>query len=151
MNERLEFVARLLDGEQMASLCREFGISRKTGYKIFNHYKECGLEGLEDRSQRPIHPGNRIPLNWSDLFFVRRRRNPVGVPQKFERNGRYPFVGKSIGRINTFFTQVQRLLNPSITMCQRAFCRANIPKWRGQGDYRHYQVATFWLIGSCHL
>ena len=42
MDEKLKFVARLLDGEQMASLCREFGISRKTGYKIFNRYKECG-------------------------------------------------------------------------------------------------------------
>ena len=33
MDERLKFIARLLDGEQMAGLCREFGISRKTGYK----------------------------------------------------------------------------------------------------------------------
>ena len=34
MDERLKFVARLLEGEQMGGLCREFGISRKTGYKI---------------------------------------------------------------------------------------------------------------------
>ena len=34
MDEKLKFVARLLDGEKMAVLCREFGISRKTGYKI---------------------------------------------------------------------------------------------------------------------
>jgi putative transposase len=27
----------------MAPLCREFGISRVTGYKIFNRYKECVL------------------------------------------------------------------------------------------------------------
>ena len=47
MDERLRFVARLLEGEQMSHLCREFGISRKTGYKIFDRYKETGLEGLE--------------------------------------------------------------------------------------------------------
>ena len=35
MDERLRFVARLLDGEKMAVLCREFDVSRKTGYKIF--------------------------------------------------------------------------------------------------------------------
>jgi putative transposase len=29
----------------MAGLCREFGISRKTGYKIFTRYNEIGLEG----------------------------------------------------------------------------------------------------------
>ncbi|MEM1403135.1 MAG: helix-turn-helix domain-containing protein, partial [Pseudomonadota bacterium] len=34
MDERLKFVARYLDGEKMSALCREFGISRPTGYKI---------------------------------------------------------------------------------------------------------------------
>ena len=42
MDERMQFVARRLAGEPMAELCREFGISRKTGYKIFNRYREEG-------------------------------------------------------------------------------------------------------------
>ncbi len=50
MDERLRFVARLLDGEKMAALCAEFGISRKTGYKIYDRYKSCGRAG-PDRSQ----------------------------------------------------------------------------------------------------
>jgi putative transposase len=50
MDERLRFIARLLEREKMAPLCREFGISRVTGYKIFNRYKDCGLNGLNDRS-----------------------------------------------------------------------------------------------------
>ena len=37
----------------MASLCREFGISRKTGYKIVDRYEECELEGLTDRARLP--------------------------------------------------------------------------------------------------
>lgn len=41
------------EGEGMSDVCREFGISRKTGYKIFNRYKDDGLEALTDRSQRP--------------------------------------------------------------------------------------------------
>ena len=45
MDERLRFVARLLEGEKMAPLCREFGISRVSGYKIFKRYKACGLDG----------------------------------------------------------------------------------------------------------
>jgi hypothetical protein len=40
---------RLLDGEKMTTLCGEFGISRKTGYKIFERYKDCGVQGLTDR------------------------------------------------------------------------------------------------------
>ena len=54
MDERLRFVARVLDGEAMSYVCRSFGISRKTGYKIFNRYKEHGLEALSDRSRRPV-------------------------------------------------------------------------------------------------
>ena len=46
MDERLQFVARRLAGEPMSDLCREFGISRKTGYKIFDRYQACGVEGL---------------------------------------------------------------------------------------------------------
>jgi transposase len=37
----------------MAPLCREFGISRKTGYKILTRYNAIGLDGLTDRSRRP--------------------------------------------------------------------------------------------------
>ena len=61
MEERLRFVARLLDGEGMSDVCREFAISRKTGYKIFNRYKEHGLEALSDRSRRPVRYANQLP------------------------------------------------------------------------------------------
>ena len=44
MEERLRFVARLLDGEAMTELCREFGISRKTGY---GHYVQVLFDGFD--------------------------------------------------------------------------------------------------------
>src|SRR4051794_32568711 len=62
MDERLKFIARLLDGEKMAPLCREFGISRKTGYKILTRYNEVGLDGLTDRSRRPYRHANQLPF-----------------------------------------------------------------------------------------
>ena len=46
MDERIKFVARLLDGENMSRMCREFGIPRKTVYKIFNRHKDFGLGSL---------------------------------------------------------------------------------------------------------
>jgi transposase len=61
LDERVRFVARLLEGEGMAALCREFAISRKTGYKIFDRYKESGLEALTDRSRRPWRYGHQLP------------------------------------------------------------------------------------------
>lgn len=61
MDERLRFVARLLEGDSMSDVCRSFGISRKTGYKIFNRYKDEGLEALTDRSRRPVRYANQLP------------------------------------------------------------------------------------------
>ena len=62
MDERLRFVARLLEGENMARVCHEFGISRPTGYKIFSRYKDLGYEGLLDRSRRPYRHANQLPF-----------------------------------------------------------------------------------------
>jgi hypothetical protein len=39
MDERLRFVARLLDGEKMAAVCREFSISRKTDPAPSSHMR----------------------------------------------------------------------------------------------------------------
>jgi transposase InsO family protein len=76
MEERLGFVARLLDGEAMSDVCREFGISRKTGYKIFNRYKEQGLEALSDRSRRPVRYANQLPDQVERLIVDLKRDKP---------------------------------------------------------------------------
>jgi transposase len=76
MDERLRFVARLLDGEKMAVLCREFDISRKTGYKIFSRYKDCGMEGLTDRSRRPYRHANRLPFQVEKLIVQLKKEHP---------------------------------------------------------------------------
>jgi transposase len=60
VEERMRFVLRLKDGESMASLCREFGISRVTGYKIFERYEETGLEGLSDRARQSGAFANKL-------------------------------------------------------------------------------------------
>jgi transposase InsO family protein len=76
MDERLRFVARLLDGEAMTEVCREFGISRKTGYKIFDRYKEHGLEALTDRSRRPVRYANQLPPQIEQLIVSCKRDKP---------------------------------------------------------------------------
>jgi transposase InsO family protein len=76
MDERVRFVARLLEGEQMAGLCREFGISRKTGYKIFDRYKECGIEAISDRPRRPYRYGNQLPYQIEGMIVSMKRNKP---------------------------------------------------------------------------
>lgn len=76
MDERVRFVARVLDGEGMSEVCRSFGISRKTGYKIFNRYKEHGLIALEDRSRRPWRYANQLPHQVESLIVTIKREKP---------------------------------------------------------------------------
>jgi transposase len=57
LEERLKFVTRLIEGETMTDLCEEFGISRKTGYKLFNRYKEDGASpSMTARAARSVTP-----------------------------------------------------------------------------------------------
>ena len=60
----------------MTELCREFGISRKTGYKIFDRYKEHGLEALSDRSRRPVRYANQLPSQVESLIVSLKRNKP---------------------------------------------------------------------------
>ena len=86
MDERLRFVARLLEGEKMATLCREFDISRKTGYKIYSRYKECGLQGLTDRSRRPYRHANKLPFQIErEILKIKRDKPSWGAPKIREK------------------------------------------------------------------
>jgi putative transposase len=94
MDERVKFIARVLDGEAMSRLCEEFSISRKTGYKILNRYRDCGVEGLTDRSRRPYRHANQLPQQIETLIVRLKREKPAwGAPKIRERLARlYPDV-----------------------------------------------------------
>ena len=76
MDERLRFVARLLDGEAMSDVCREFGISRKTGYKLLSRYRDEGSAALTDRSRRPVRYANQLPPQIEGLIVSLKRGKP---------------------------------------------------------------------------
>jgi len=96
MDERLKFIARLLDGEKMAVVCRQFNISRKTGYKILTRYQGSGLEGLTDRSRRPYRQANQLPFQIEKLIVRLKQEKPSwGAPKIRERLARlHPDVHK---------------------------------------------------------
>ena len=85
---------RSLDGEKMARLCEEFGISRKTGYKIFERYKDIGVPGLVDRSRRPFRHANALPMVIEKSIVRLKREYPSwGAPKIRERlKRRWPEV-----------------------------------------------------------
>src|SRR5436309_4257929 len=61
MDQRVEFVLRARAGEETVSaLCREYEISRPTGYLWLNRYQEVGsVMGLAEHSRRPLHSPRR--------------------------------------------------------------------------------------------
>src|SRR5580658_6916496 len=108
MDERLRFIARLLDGERMAGLCREFDISRQTGYKIYARYKDCGLEGLTDRSRRPYRQANRLPFQIESVIVQLRREHPSWGAPKIREKLKRLHLGISLPAISTVHAVLDR-------------------------------------------
>ena len=83
MDERMRFVLRAREGsESLSDLCRQFGISRKTGYKWLGRYEAEGPSGLSDRSRMPLSNSRAVPLAQVDRLLWVRRRWPRWGPRK---------------------------------------------------------------------
>src|SRR4029077_19176435 len=86
MDERLRIVAPRVYREQMAVVCRVVGVSRKTGYKIFSRYKDCGVEGLTGRSRRPYRHARQLPFQLEKAIIQLKQEHPSwGAPKIRER------------------------------------------------------------------
>ena len=108
MDERLRFVARLLEGEKMAPLCAAFGISRKTGYKIFERYKDCGLGAFTDRSRRPYRQANRLPAPLEATIVRLKREYPGWGAPKIREKLRQQVPGVQLPAISTVHAVLDR-------------------------------------------
>jgi transposase InsO family protein len=82
MSERLKFVARLMDGERMTDLCEEFGISRKTGYKLLERYDSEGVSAFSEQSRAPKHHPNQTSAKMERAIVDLRNQHPTwGAPK----------------------------------------------------------------------
>ena len=108
MDERLRFVARLLEGEKMAPLCAEFGISRKTGYKIFDRYKDNGVTAFNDRSRRPYRQANRLPAPIEATIVRLKREYPGWGAPKIREKLRQRVTGVQLPAISTVHAVLDR-------------------------------------------
>ncbi len=108
MDERIRFVGRLLSGEKMAQLCREFGISRVTGHKIWNRYKKDGTRGLYDRSRAPHKHPNQLPFEVEQLIVrLKKEKNKWGAPKIRELvRDKYPDI--KLPAISTIHSVLER-------------------------------------------
>lgn len=54
MNQRIEFALRAIKTDNFRELCREYGISAKTGYKWRERFLQDGIKGMAELSRRPL-------------------------------------------------------------------------------------------------
>lgn len=73
---------RVLRGEAVVQLCREYGISRKTGDKFKQRFKRLGEAGLVDLSRAPKVIPHRTPPELVELIVAERRKHPTWGPKK---------------------------------------------------------------------
>src|ERR1700722_7446014 len=83
MDQRLRFVGIALAADcSMTELCETFSISRKTGYKWLDRYREFGAEGLVERSHAPLRPAHATAQALADEIVEQRLRRPNWGPRK---------------------------------------------------------------------
>jgi putative transposase len=89
-------------GESFASLCRQFGISRKSGYKWLKRYREGGVRALGDASRRPHYCAKAYRCFWRERLCRVRKAHPDWGPKKLQWLLRKTFPGsKRIPAVST--------------------------------------------------
>ena len=82
-SERLRFIERVTAGEEpVTELCRQSGISRKTGYKLIHRYEAHGEDGLLDRSRAPHDHPNATPRELAERIVEAKRTHSSWGPKK---------------------------------------------------------------------
>jgi putative transposase len=83
VDERMRFVLAVEAGEEaVAALCRQFGISRRVGYKWLGRYRQAGVAGLADRSRAPLCHPQAVATALAERCLAVRRAHPSWGPVK---------------------------------------------------------------------
>ena len=82
VEQKMEFVVRYQAGERVLDLCREFGISEKTGHKLLGRFKRFGVDGFKEQSRRPLYSPNRVRPDIVSALLGLREEHPTWGPRK---------------------------------------------------------------------
>lgn len=85
VDQRTEFMNRIMRGERVTDLCREYGISRKTGDKFKQRFKRMGVAGLVDQSRAPIVVPKRTSPELAAIIVAERKSHPTWGPKKLKK------------------------------------------------------------------
>ncbi len=84
MEQRYRCIVDWQEGESVAELARREGVSRKTIYKWIGRHEELGLEGLNERSRRPLSQPGRTAREIEEAVVELRNRHPSWGPEKLK-------------------------------------------------------------------
>jgi transposase InsO family protein len=149
MEQRIEFILLASSSNlvKIKELCWRFKISRKTGYKWLNRYKEGGFENLKDKTRRPHHSPGRYKREIEDYVVKLREQEPDWGSKKLKRimhnhsdEGIYPF--EIIPCKNTINRMIKRngLIEPDKSKKSKAWQRFEYdePNELWQIDFKGY-------------
>ena len=87
MDQKIKFVAAVENGMySFAEICRQFGISRKSGYVLLERYAREGVSGLEPRSSAPhTHLNATHPKMIEQLLEMKRRYPKLSAGKVLDR------------------------------------------------------------------
>jgi transposase InsO family protein len=118
MEERIKFAVLAAKGTEVFSvLCREFGISRRVGYKWLKRYRALGVGGTRELSRRPRGSPQRTAAAMEELIVQARRKRPRYGPKKI-----YELLAKAHGRSEL----------PAISTIAKILARKGLAKQRGR-------------------
>ncbi|OLN24908.1 integrase core domain-containing protein [Desulfosporosinus metallidurans] len=126
MEERLRFISEFQESKcSLSAVCRQFGISRKTGYKWLHRFELGGLEALNEKSRAPHDCPHRTEAWLIDAVIVLRRQRPTWGPRKIAakllQQGMAPPAPSTIGDI---------LSRAGLVEPRRTSRRVGIRSWR---------------------
>lgn len=84
VEQRKLFILRYFDGERLSDLCREYQISRKTGYKFLERFNKQGFDGLHDLSKRPHRMPKRTDEFIEQMIIRVKNKYPTWGPKKLK-------------------------------------------------------------------
>ena len=139
MDQRVEFVLRAREGEEsIAALCRDYGISRPTGYLWLQRYYEVGsVNGLAEHSRRPLHSPQRTAAAVEAAVLALRDKTGWGGPklaQALRRRG----VAVAPATAQRILKRCGRVVPPQVQKTKLRFAREQcneLAQMDFKGDY----------------
>lgn len=110
MDERVLFVADYVrELYDFTELCARYGVSRKTGYKWVDRYRHEGVEGLQERSRRPLSQPTQLPYAVQQAIIQLRgsRRTELG-PKKIQTRLRERYPDQPVPSRTTIYNVLKR-------------------------------------------